>query len=128
MAPEHPGTPHRRQRGGAGGSIARRHSSHTTWPSFVRSGRAHTAQSSGKTTSSTRPSQRRTLGPCRAGVIPQSLTLQYRRISLRVAFVALTEQALTDDLARAMKAREMPRVYVLRGVLTAVKNLRVENR
>ncbi len=42
--------------------------------------------------------------------------------------MALTEQALADDLARAMKAREMPRVYVLRGVLTAVKNLRVEKR
>src|SRR5213593_4220112 len=27
-----------------------------------------------------------------------------------------------------MKARDMPRVYVLRGVLTAVKNLKVEKR
>src|SRR6476659_6034322 len=27
-----------------------------------------------------------------------------------------------------MKAREMPRVYVLRGLLTAVKNLKVERR
>ena len=40
----------------------------------------------------------------------------------------LSEQQLVDDLARAMKAREMPRVYVLRGVLTAVKNLKVEKR
>jgi uncharacterized protein YqeY len=40
----------------------------------------------------------------------------------------LTEQRLTDDLTRAMKAREMARVYVLRGVLTAVKNLKVEKR
>ena len=41
---------------------------------------------------------------------------------------ALTEEKLTEELTRAMKAREMPRVYVLRGVLTAVKNLRVEKR
>jgi uncharacterized protein YqeY len=40
----------------------------------------------------------------------------------------LTEQQLNADLARAMKAREMPRVYVLRGLLTAVKNLKVEKR
>src|SRR2546425_9310439 len=31
------------------------------------------------------------------------------------AVPALTEQQLADDLTRAMKAREMPRVYVLRG-------------
>src|SRR3989442_13267656 len=41
---------------------------------------------------------------------------------------ALTEQQLADDLTRAMKAREMPRVYVLRGLLTAAKNLKVERR
>jgi uncharacterized protein YqeY len=41
---------------------------------------------------------------------------------------ALTEQQLNEDLTRAMKAREMPRVYVLRGILTAVKNLKVEKR
>ena len=40
----------------------------------------------------------------------------------------LTEQQLADDLTRAMKAREMPRVYVLRGLLTVVKNLKVERR
>jgi uncharacterized protein YqeY len=42
--------------------------------------------------------------------------------------VAITEQQLTDDLTRAMKGRDMPKVYVLRGVLTAVKNLKVERR
>ena len=41
---------------------------------------------------------------------------------------ALTEQQLADDLTRAMKAREMPRVYVLRGLLTAAKHLKVERR
>jgi uncharacterized protein len=40
----------------------------------------------------------------------------------------VTEEQLTDDLTRAMKARDMPRVYVLRGLLTAAKNLRVEKR
>jgi uncharacterized protein len=40
----------------------------------------------------------------------------------------VTEQRLADDLTAAMKAREMDRVYVLRGVLTAVKNLKVEKR
>jgi uncharacterized protein YqeY len=42
--------------------------------------------------------------------------------------VALTEQQLADDLNRAMKARDMPRVYTLRGLITAVKNLKVERR
>ena len=42
--------------------------------------------------------------------------------------MALSEQQLNDDLTRAMKAREMPRVYVLRGLLTAAKNLKVEKR
>ena len=40
----------------------------------------------------------------------------------------VTEQRLADDLTAAMKAREMDRVYVLRGVLTAVKNLKVDKR
>jgi uncharacterized protein len=41
---------------------------------------------------------------------------------------AITEERLAEDLTRAMKARDMPRVYVLRGLLTAVKNLKVEKR
>jgi hypothetical protein len=41
---------------------------------------------------------------------------------------AITEERLAEDLTRAMKAREMPRVYVLRGLITAVKNLKVEKR
>jgi uncharacterized protein YqeY len=40
----------------------------------------------------------------------------------------LTEENLAEELSRAMKARDMPRVYVLRGVLTAAKNLKVEKR
>lgn len=40
----------------------------------------------------------------------------------------LSEVQLNSDLTSAMKARDMPRVYVLRGLLTAVKNLRVEKR
>jgi uncharacterized protein YqeY len=42
--------------------------------------------------------------------------------------VALTEQQLTADLTAAMKARDMPRVYVLRGLLTVAKNLKVERK
>jgi uncharacterized protein len=42
--------------------------------------------------------------------------------------VALSEQRLTDDLTAAMKARDMARVYVLRGVVAAAKNLKVEKR
>jgi uncharacterized protein YqeY len=42
--------------------------------------------------------------------------------------VPLTEEELSTALTSAMKAREMERVYVLRGVLTAVKNLKVEKR
>jgi len=42
--------------------------------------------------------------------------------------VALTEERLAGDLTQAMKAREMPRVYVLRGLITAAKNLKVEKR
>ena len=40
----------------------------------------------------------------------------------------LSEQQLSDDLKRAMKAREMTSVYVLRGVTAAAKNLKVERR
>lgn len=40
----------------------------------------------------------------------------------------LTEEQLADDLTRAMKARDMPRVYVLRGLIAAAKNLKVERR
>jgi len=42
--------------------------------------------------------------------------------------VALSEARLAEDLAAAMKARDMRRVYVLRGVVTAAKNLKVERR
>jgi uncharacterized protein YqeY len=42
--------------------------------------------------------------------------------------VALSEAQLNADLTAAMKARDMPRVYVLRGLITAVKNLKVERR
>lgn len=40
----------------------------------------------------------------------------------------LSEDRLAKDLAEAMKARAMERVYVLRGVITAAKNLKVEKR
>lgn len=42
--------------------------------------------------------------------------------------MSLSEQQLSDDLTRAMKAREMTAVYVLRGVTAAAKNLKVERR
>jgi uncharacterized protein YqeY len=42
--------------------------------------------------------------------------------------MVLSEAQLTADLTAAMKARDMPRVYVLRGLLTAAKNLKVERR
>ncbi len=42
--------------------------------------------------------------------------------------MALSEAQLNDDLTAAMKARDMPRVYVLRGLITAAKNLKVERR
>ena len=35
---------------------------------------------------------------------------------------------LNADLTAAMKARDMTRVYVLRGLITAAKNLKVERR
>ncbi len=37
-----------------------------------------------------------------------------------------TEKTLRDDLQAAMKARDMPTVYVLRGVLAALANLKIE--
>jgi len=42
--------------------------------------------------------------------------------------VPLTEKRIAEDLTRAMKARDMPLVYVLRGVVAALKNLKVEKR
>ncbi len=39
-----------------------------------------------------------------------------------------TESQLQADLRSAMKARAMDRVYVLRGVIAAVKNVKVEKR
>ncbi|HYD48472.1 MAG TPA: GatB/YqeY domain-containing protein [Terriglobales bacterium] len=37
-----------------------------------------------------------------------------------------TEAQLNDDLKTAMKARDMETVYVLRGLLTAIKTVKVE--
>jgi hypothetical protein len=42
--------------------------------------------------------------------------------------VALSEERLNDDLKRAMKARDMTTVYVLRSVTAAAKNVKVERR
>ena len=42
--------------------------------------------------------------------------------------MGLTEGQLAEDLTRAMKQRDMSRVYVLRGLLAAAKNLKVERR
>jgi uncharacterized protein YqeY len=42
--------------------------------------------------------------------------------------VGLTEQQLAADLARAMKARDAVRTEVLRGVIAAARNLKVERR
>jgi len=39
-----------------------------------------------------------------------------------------TEATLREDLQAAMKARDMPTVYVLRGLLAAVANQRIERR
>ncbi len=39
-----------------------------------------------------------------------------------------TETQLQKDLTGAMKARAMDEVYVLRGLLTAIKNLKVEKQ
>jgi len=38
------------------------------------------------------------------------------------------EERLAEELTQAMKARDMPKVYVLRGLLAAIKNLKVEKR
>src|SRR6185503_5006987 len=38
----------------------------------------------------------------------------------------LTESTLRQDLQAAMKARDMPTVYVLRGLLAAIANLKIE--
>src|SRR2546428_6147429 len=58
-----------------------------------------------------------------------TIALQYAGISLRLeSSVGLTEGQLAEDLTRAMKARDMSRVYVLRGLLAAAKNLKVERR
>lgn len=38
----------------------------------------------------------------------------------------LTEAKIEEDLRSAMRARDMPRVYVLRGIIAAVKNLKVD--
>jgi uncharacterized protein YqeY len=40
----------------------------------------------------------------------------------------VTEAELQNDLQTAMKARAMDKVYVLRGLLAAIKNLKVEKR
>jgi len=42
--------------------------------------------------------------------------------------VPLTEEQLASDLTQAMKARDGVRTSVLRGVITAAKNLKVEKR
>ncbi|HVO23159.1 MAG TPA: GatB/YqeY domain-containing protein [Candidatus Margulisiibacteriota bacterium] len=39
-----------------------------------------------------------------------------------------TEAQLQDDLQAAMKARAMEKVYILRGLITAIKNLKVEKQ
>lgn len=39
-----------------------------------------------------------------------------------------TEAQLQEELRGAMKARAMERVYILRGLLTAIKNLKVEKQ
>ena len=38
------------------------------------------------------------------------------------------EAQIQADLQNAMRAREMPKVYVLRGVVAAIKNLKVEKQ
>jgi uncharacterized protein YqeY len=39
-----------------------------------------------------------------------------------------TEEQLQSDLQQAMKARAMEKVYVLRGLIAAIKNLKVEKQ
>jgi uncharacterized protein YqeY len=40
----------------------------------------------------------------------------------------LSEAQIQADLQAAMRAREMPKVYVLRGLVAAIKNLKVEKQ
>ena len=40
----------------------------------------------------------------------------------------LSETQIQQDLTQAMKAREMERVYVLRGLVAAIKNTKVEKQ
>jgi uncharacterized protein len=40
----------------------------------------------------------------------------------------LSEEQLQSDLQNAMKARAMEKVYILRGLITAIKNLKVEKQ
>lgn len=40
----------------------------------------------------------------------------------------VSESQIQEDLTRAMKAREMERVYVLRGLVAAIKNAKVEKQ
>lgn len=40
----------------------------------------------------------------------------------------ISETQLQDDLKQAMKAREMDKVYVLRSLVAAIKNVKVEKR
>ncbi len=59
---------------------------------------------------------------------PCAERLYITKPSAYAAAVPLSEQQLAEDLARAMKGRDMARVYTLRGVITAAKNLKVERR
>jgi uncharacterized protein YqeY len=40
----------------------------------------------------------------------------------------ITESIFVDEMHRAMKARDMTRVYVMRGVLSAIRNAKIEKR
>jgi len=66
-----------------------------------------------------------------AGIADRALIRDFTTRTLLRTFTAvpaITEQQLADELAQAMKARDMPRVYVLRGLVAAAKNLKVERR
>src|SRR5205085_11563430 len=66
-----------------------------------------------------------------AGIAERALIRGFTTRTLLRTFTAvpaITEQQLADELAQAMKARDMPRVYVLRGLVAAAKNLKVERR
>ena len=54
--------------------------------------------------------------------------LHVRTFGLIYGAVPLTEQELTAALTAAMKARDAQRLDVLRGVVSAAKNLKVEKR